>query len=61
MFGALGYGYLAAMRTATRHIPKYYRIMQDIVAKIRRQDIATGSPVPSENQLTQAYGVSNTT
>ena len=49
------------MQTAAKHIPKYYRIMQDIVARIRRKDIAAGGPVPSENQLTEAYGVSNTT
>ena len=49
------------MRTAAKHVPKYYRIMQDVVSKIRRGDIAAGALVPSENRLTQAYGVSNTT
>lgn len=42
-------------------IPKYFRIMQALVAEIRSGAIAPGSQVPSENELIAAYRISNTT
>lgn len=42
-------------------VAKYYRIMQDIVSRIRAGELLTGAPVPSENDLIRAYKVSNTT
>ena len=42
-------------------IPKYYRISREIIERIRTGVLRPGMRVPSENELIQAYGVSNTT
>jgi GntR family transcriptional regulator len=40
---------------------KYLQISADIVRRIRSGDLAPGMQVPSENEIIQSYGVSNTT
>ena len=42
-------------------LPKYYRISQEIVRRIQQGDLQPGMQVPSENQIIDRYGVSNTT
>lgn len=42
-------------------IPKYYRISREIVRRIRAGELQPGMKVPSENELIQEYGISNTT
>jgi GntR family transcriptional regulator len=42
-------------------LPKYFRISRDIIAQIQRRRLAPGSQVPSENEIIDRYGVSNTT
>jgi GntR family transcriptional regulator len=42
-------------------IPKYFRIMQDLLAEIRRGELVAGMQVPSENELIETYKISNTT
>jgi GntR family transcriptional regulator len=42
-------------------LPKYYRISQEIIEGIRRGRLRAGDRVPSENELIEQYGVSNTT
>jgi len=49
------------MTGSTKQIPKYYRIMQDVIEHIRTGQLASGALVPSENELIRAYGISNTT
>ena len=49
------------MRTAKKHTPKYFRITQEIAAKIRRGDLPPETTIPSENQLIETYKISNTT
>lgn len=42
-------------------LPKYYSITQDILRMIRSGELAPGMQIPSENQIIEKYGVSNTT
>ena len=42
-------------------IPKYFRISQEIIGRIRSGQLKPGMKVPSENEIIQKYGVSNTT
>lgn len=42
-------------------LPKYYRISQEIVRRIQRGEFQPGMQIPSENQIIDQYGVSNTT
>ncbi len=42
-------------------LPKYYRIGQDIIESIRAGELSPGERTPSENDLIERYGVSNTT
>jgi len=49
------------MANDTKPIPKYFRIMQRIVADIRNGKLAAGAKVPSENELIDAHKISNTT
>jgi GntR family transcriptional regulator len=42
-------------------LPKYYRISQEIVQRIKRGELQPGMQVPSENQIIEQYRVSNTT
>lgn len=41
--------------------PKYLAIAQQMIHAIRRGDLPAGARVPSENEIIQAHGVSNTT
>ena len=53
------------MRTAMREIdgrlPKYFSISQDIIKLIKRGKLTPGMRIPSENEIIEKYGVSNTT
>lgn len=49
------------MNMATRAVPKYFRIMQEILAEIRGGTLGPGAQIPSENELIDAYRISNTT
>ncbi len=49
------------MKTVHETTPKYFRIMQQIVAEIRCGGLVPGVQIPSENQLIERYKVSNTT
>ncbi|WP_462353381.1 GntR family transcriptional regulator [Alistipes timonensis] len=40
---------------------KYIRISQEIIARIESGELRPGDRVPSENELIQQYGISNTT
>ncbi|MHC4521330.1 MAG: GntR family transcriptional regulator [Planctomycetota bacterium] len=42
-------------------VPKYYRIAQEITARIQNGKLRPGMRVPSENEIIERYGVSNTT
>jgi GntR family transcriptional regulator len=42
-------------------VPKYYRIGQDIVRRIQSGQFVVGQQIPSENEIIDAYNVSNTT
>jgi GntR family transcriptional regulator len=42
-------------------LPKYYRIVQDITARIQSGKLRPGMRVPSENEIIQRHRVSNTT
>lgn len=42
-------------------IPKYYRISREIIERIRTGRLQPGARIPSENELIQEYGISNTT
>ena len=44
-----------------RRLPKYFVISNEIIDKIRSGDLQPGTRVPSEREIIQAYGVSNTT
>ncbi len=44
-----------------RSIPKYFRISRDIIAQIQSGDLGPGQQIPSENEIIDQYGVSNTT
>lgn len=41
--------------------PKYFQISREIISSIQRGTLSPGSPVPSENEIIQQFGVSNTT
>lgn len=43
------------------HLPKYYAIAQEIIDSIKHGDLRPGMKIPSENQIIESYGVSNTT
>jgi len=49
------------MTQTKTQIPKYFRIMQDILAMIRDGELVPGMQAPSENELIETYGISNTT
>ncbi len=49
------------MSTKNQIFPKYYQISRDIIANIQKGRLITGSQVPSENEIIEKYGVSNTT
>jgi GntR family transcriptional regulator len=42
-------------------LPKYYAISQEIIRSIKEGELLPGMQVPSENQIIERYGVSNTT
>ena len=42
-------------------IPKYYQISQDIIKKIKSNELEPGMKIPSENDIISIYNVSNTT
>jgi GntR family transcriptional regulator len=42
-------------------VPKYYRISRQIIERIRIGELRPGMRIPSENELIQEYGISNTT
>jgi GntR family transcriptional regulator, N-acetylglucosamine utilization regulator len=50
----------AGTNTAPDTLPKYLRISRDIVARIQRGELPVGGLVPSENELIERFGVSNT-
>lgn len=43
------------------HLPKYYAIAQEIIDSVKHGDLKPGMKIPSENQIIDHYGVSNTT
>jgi GntR family transcriptional regulator len=43
------------------HLPKYFSISQDIIKLIKRGKLLPGMRIPSENEIIEKYGVSNTT
>lgn len=49
------------MQTPNFAPPKYFQISRDIIASIQRGRLKPGEPVPSENDIIEKYGVSNTT
>lgn len=49
------------MRSYDQYIPKYFKISQKIISKIKKGELLPGMRVPSENQLINNYKVSNTT
>jgi len=49
------------MSLESRTIPKYYRISREIIELIRTGELRPGMRVPSENELIQKHGISNTT
>jgi GntR family transcriptional regulator len=49
------------MGSESTTIPKYYRVSRDIIERIRKGQLRPGMRVPSENELIQEYGISNTT
>jgi GntR family transcriptional regulator len=44
----------------SEHVPAYLRIVAELRARIISGDLQAGDRVPSENDIRQAYGVSNT-
>jgi GntR family transcriptional regulator len=44
-----------------KHIPKYYRISQEIISTIQSGVLKPGMKIPSENEIINNYKVSNTT
>jgi GntR family transcriptional regulator len=49
------------MSSESTAVPKYYRISREIIDRIRKGDLRPGMRTPSENELIQEYGISNTT
>ncbi len=49
------------MKTRTRGIPKYLTIAQGIIERVGSGSLPLGAQVPSENELIEQHGVSNTT
>ena len=47
--------------TSRSSLPKYFRISQEIIQKIKQAELQPGMQVPSENQIIEQYRVSNTT
>ena len=45
----------------SHRVAKYFQVFQDVAKQIRRGKFLPGAPVPSENELIAAYGISNTT
>lgn len=45
----------------TGSIPKYYVISQELIGRIKSNEIKPGMKVPSENEIIDTYKVSNTT
>ncbi|MFE2041098.1 GntR family transcriptional regulator [Streptomyces sp. NPDC059477] len=41
--------------------PPYRQIAADLIAEIERGDLSPGSPLPSEKELTERYGVARNT
>ena len=41
--------------------PKYFQISREIISRIQQGALAPGASVPSENEIIEKYGVSNTT
>ncbi len=42
-------------------LPKYFTISQDIINQIKHGELLPGMKIPSENDIIEKYGVSNTT
>ena len=49
------------MLDSSKQTPKYFRIMQEIIAEIRSGSLVPGARIISENEVIEAYEVSNTT
>ncbi len=49
------------MPERSKTIPKYYRISRDTIERIQQGDLTPGAKIPSENEIIEAYSVSNTT
>lgn len=49
------------MTSSKNNLPKYFSISREIISLIQRGKIAIGALVPSENEIIERYGVSNTT
>ena len=49
------------MGSESTTIPKYYRISREIIERVRTGQLRPGMRIPSENELIQEYGISNTT
>lgn len=49
------------METPKYAPPKYFTITREIISMIQRGTLHPGKPVPSENEIIEKYGVSNTT
>ncbi len=49
------------MANQTFVTPKYYQIAQQIIERIKKGELKPGSQIPSENEIIETYGVSNTT
>ena len=49
------------MAQTAGQLPKYLQISQDIIGMIRRGELPVGRQTPSENEIIEQYGVSNTT
>ncbi|MBN1996377.1 GntR family transcriptional regulator [candidate division KSB1 bacterium] len=43
------------------HLPLYYEISREIIAKIQNGELKPGMQIPSENEIIKTYHVSNTT
>lgn len=44
-----------------KKLPKYFAISQDIISLIKHGNLTPGMRIPSENEIIEKYGVSNTT
>lgn len=49
------------MPDESKPIPKYFSISRDIIGLIQSGDLVPGVQIPSENEIIEQYGVSNTT